>query len=122
MFPSSGIAVFRASLSELESLEIYDTSAFWEVPQRGNQSYYMEYNSVTTFLLLGYTSSFASKGLEEIQVDLALLEGFLFHVRCLHDRVKNLLAFFRISLLESVDWLEISRGNSHPHLADSLVH
>lgn len=41
---------------------------------------------------------------------------------CMADRVKSLLAFFSFSLLESLDWLEISRGNSHPHLADSLVH
>lgn len=94
---------------------------FWRSLTRGTPSYYMEYTSVTTFLLLGYTSS-ARKGLEEIQVGLALLEGFLLHVWYLQDRVKNLLAFFRISLLESVDWLEISGGNSHPHLADSLVH
>lgn len=66
MFPSSGIAVLRVRLRKLESLEIYDTSAFWEIPHRGTRSYYMEYNSVTTFLLLGYASSFASKGLEEI--------------------------------------------------------
>lgn len=80
MFPSSGIAVFRVRLSKLESPEIYDTSAFWEIPQRGNPSYHMEYNSVTTLLLLGHTPSFASKGLEEIQVGLALLEAFLLHV------------------------------------------
>lgn len=35
----------------------------------------MEYNSIATFLLLGYTSSFASKGLEEIRVGLAVLGG-----------------------------------------------
>lgn len=52
MFPSSGIAVFRVRLSKLESLEIYDTSAFWGIPHRGTRSYYMEYNSITTFLLL----------------------------------------------------------------------
>lgn len=52
---------------------------FWRSLTRGTPSYYMEYTSVTTFLLLGYTSS-ARKGLEEIQVGLALLEGFLLHV------------------------------------------
>lgn len=122
VFPSSGIAVFRARLSNLESLEIYDTLAFWEIHHRRTWSYGMQYNSMTTLLFLGYTSSFARKGFEEIQVGLALLGGFLLHVWYLHDRVKGLLAFFRISLLESVDWLEISGGNSHPHLADSLVH
>lgn len=42
MFPTSGIAVFRVRLSKVESLEIYDTSVFWEIPHRGTRSYYME--------------------------------------------------------------------------------
>lgn len=38
------------------------------------------------------------------------------------EGVKNSLAFFGFSSLESVDRLEIRRGNSHLNLADSSVH
>lgn len=72
MFPSSGIAVFRVRLSYLESLEVCHICFFG-----GSLREELE---ITAFLLLGYASSFASKGLEKILVGLALLEGFLFHV------------------------------------------
>lgn len=41
---------------------------------------------------------------------------------CMAEGVKNSLAFFGFSSLESVDRLEIRRGNSHLNLADSSVH